>query len=63
MPYNRIKEMRDDLIKLQAECKSLYKKHGKATSGLQNTSIAIAAIAAAETTANITTSLTVMRLP
>ena len=63
MRYNKIKEMRDNLTKLQVERKSIYKKYGKAASVLQNAAIGMAAVAAVQTTAGIATSFTVVGLP
>jgi len=57
------KEMRDDLEKRASERKKVYKKYSKACSSLNNVMVSLAALAAAESVAGITTSLTVVGLP
>lgn len=57
------KEMQDNLQKLARDRKTVYKKYSKASSVLQNTMISMTSLAAAESVAGITTSLTVIGLP
>jgi len=61
--YEASKEMRNDLEKRALERKTVYKKYSKASSVVQNTMISLASLAAAESVAGITTSLTVIGLP
>ena len=60
--YAVSKEMRDSLEKRASERKKVYKRYSKACSILQNSMISLAALAAAESVAGITTSLTVIGL-
>ena len=61
--YAVSKEMRDSLEKRATERKKVYKRYSKACSILQNSMISLAALAAAESVAGITTSLILIGLP
>lgn len=61
--YNRVKDIYNELQTMKTKRHNSYKKYGKATSILQNTTITLSSIAAAEATAGIVTSLTVIGIP
>lgn len=61
--YNRVKDIYNDLQTMKTQRNNSYKKYGKATSILQNTTIALSSIAAVEATASIATSITVIGIP
>lgn len=61
--YTMSKEMRDNLEKRASIRKNVYKRYSKACSVLQNAMVSLAALAAAESVAGITTSLTVVGMP
>ena len=59
----RVRDIRAELRILKEDRHRLYKKYSKASTALQNVSVALGSLAAAQSTAGIVTSFTVVGLP